>query len=799
MSSEETLSDGRVRGRVEEVESRDLGVPSNIMEREDGREPCFNLEEEVVSEVAGYETTLENRGSLAHLVENYGVPGRVLVRPAGSRERACSAPGDHWMPLYSHYLAAGLRFPLPDLLVWLLLEYGLGLTQLTPNAVRLVVAFAVYSRSRGVSFPTANVFKYFYVLNAGSGREKGWYYFTSRVTNKQRRGLFSAGPSSIKGWKDKFFFADDREWDKTDAEVEHLSRWKAKGLNLNGYSLTPGEIEDVEELERGVEEMNKFLDAAGGAGIPKKGRGKRGEVRRQGEETSMPQAEVGNLAIFQPGHIGGEVTVVEEGPIVAKRKRLEQQDAAEEVPEPKPVTAPLRLEGTSSASAAEFAAALREQGYIRVPTTSFYDSGMRSSAKRFINAYFPEVDRQRAKDEVAARGSVGVVHQALEAINLVNALANEHHKSLKERSQMRKENAELVKKSEDAKAEVARLKAKMEELQRENATLKKDSEISYQKRKICEAELEKREKEVEEAGKVVAELELKVHNSVEEHVEGFLRSSTFEDIVNLYRLPTAIVAFSDYRKKVKLQYPAVDVTKITFGEQEGEVEEDGESKRSQMKKENVELVKKSEAAEAEVARLKAEMEELRKENATLKKDSEISYQKRKICEVELERREKEVEEAGKVVAELELKVHNSVEEHVEGFLRSSTFEDIVNLYRLPTAIVTFSNCWKKVKLQYPAVDVTKITFGEQEGEVEENGESSTTDFCPEVTLKWEKDSWGQTILPPKFSFEFVVVGEEDEGDEVIEGAERPAEGADQPSQPADNLEQPAASPSQTVD
>ncbi|GKV09508.1 hypothetical protein SLEP1_g20994 [Rubroshorea leprosula] len=617
MSSEETHSDGRVRGRVEEAESRDLGVPSNILEREDGRKLCFNPEEEVVSEVAGYETTLENRGSLAHLVKNYGVPGRVLVRPAGSRERGCSAPRDHWMPLYSHYLAAGLRFPFPDLLVWLLLEYGLGLTQLTPNVMRLVVAFAVYSRSRGVSFPTANVFKYFYVLNAGSGREKGWYYFTGRVANKRRRGLFSAGPSSIKGWKDKFFFADDTEWDKTDAEdVGELEKGGVGLLDVMEY--TSQRMLDATEIygpssQRG-EEMNKFLDAAGGAGIPKKGRGKRGEVKRWGEEISMPQAEVGNLAISQLGHIGGEVTVAEEGPIVAKRKRLKQQEAVEEIPEPEPVTAPLRLEGTSSASAVEFAAALPEQGYIRAPTTSFYDSGMRSTAKRFINAYFPEVDRQHAKDEVAARGSVGVVRQALEAINLVNALANEHHESLKE--------------------------------------------------------------------------------------------------------------------------------------------------RSQMKKENVELVKKSEAAEAEVARLKAEMEELRKENATFKKDSEISYQKRKICEAELQKREKELDDAGRAMAELEL---------------------------------------KKVKLEYPDVDVTKITFGEQEGEVEENGESSTADFCPEVTLKWEKDSRGQTILPPKFSFEFVVVGEEDEGSEVTEGAERPAEGADQPSQPAHNPEQPAASPSQTVD
>ncbi|GKV52938.1 hypothetical protein SLEP1_g59488 [Rubroshorea leprosula] len=630
MSSEETLSDGQVRGRAEEVVDRDLGVPSNILEREDGREPCFNPEKEVVSEVAGYATTLEDRGSLAHLVENYGVPRRVLVRPAGSRERACSAPGDHWMPLYSHYLVAGLRFPLPDLLVWLLVEYGLGLMQLTPNAVRLVVAFAVYGRSRGVSFPTANVFKYFYVLNAGSGREKGWYYFTGRVANKQRRGLFSAGPSSIKGWKDKFFFVDDTEWDKTDAERMWRS-WKGGVGLLDVMEYTSQRMLDAAEIygpssERG-EEMNKFLDAAGGAGIPKKGRGKRGEIRRRGEEISVPQAEVGNLAISQPSHVGGEVTVVEEGPIVAKRRRLERLEAMEEIEEVRePVTSTLRLEGTSSASAAEFAAALREQGYIRAQTTSFYDSGMRSTAKRFINTYFPEVDRQRVKDEVAARGG-----SIVQAINLVNALANEHHESLKERNQIRKDNAELVKKNDEAEAEVARLKAKMEELRKENATFKKDSEISYQKRKICEAELEKREKELEDAGRTVAELKLKVHNSVEGHVEGFLRSSTFEDIVNLYRLPTAIVAFSDCRKKGR---------------------------------------------------------------------------------------------------------------------------------------------WKRTERAVPLT------------------------FHPEITLKWERDSRGQTVLPPKFSFEFVAV--EEEVTEGGEGAEKSAEGVDQPSQSAENPEEPAANPDQTA-
>ncbi|GKV43030.1 hypothetical protein SLEP1_g50371 [Rubroshorea leprosula] len=57
---------------------------------------------------------------------------------------------------------------------------------------------------------------------------------------------------------------------------------------------------------------------------------------------------------------------------------------------------------------------------------------------------------------------------------------------------------------------------------------------------------------------------LLVHNGLEEHIGNFLDFSTFENIINLYRLLTAILAFTDYRKKVKAQYPEVDVTTVTF-------------------------------------------------------------------------------------------------------------------------------------------------------------------------------------------------------------------------------------------
>ncbi|GKV09620.1 hypothetical protein SLEP1_g21092 [Rubroshorea leprosula] len=432
------VSDERVGGRFEEVEGRDLGVPQNILDREDEREECFNPEEEIVFEVMG-EAGREERDGLFS-------SGRPLDA--------------HVFPLHDGWTT--VPHPRP--------------VGVVVDGVRFRVDIA-YPKSCEASNSLCSV-------QSSSGGAIPYY---------------------------KFFFADDTEWDKTDAEVENLSRWKAKGLNLNEYSLTSGELEDVRMLERGGVEPVELASLRRGGG-----RGPRWE---------------------------GEVR----GPVLAKRRRMEQQNAREEVMEP--ATSSLPIEAGPSTTVADVAVALREQGYIRLQTTSFYDSGMRSIAKRFINAYFPEVDRQCAKDKVAARGSVGVVRQALETVNLVNVLSNEHHESLRDRNQLRKENVELVKKNEEAEVKVAKLKTEMEELRKENATLKKDSELSYKKRKICEDELEKKEKELDEVVRVAAELELKVHNSVEEHVAGFLKSNTFEDIVKLYWLSTTIVAFFDCQKK----------------------------------------------------------------------------------------------------------------------------------------------------------------------------------------------------------------------------------------------------------
>ncbi|GKV27718.1 hypothetical protein SLEP1_g36854 [Rubroshorea leprosula] len=118
-SSERTVEERREQRVVEEEEDE---IPSNILEARSGVDGCYDPDLEIVSEVRGYVSELGSRDSLRGLMGNCNLPHHVLIRPAGVNERACSAPRDHWMPLYVHYLIAGLRFPIPELLVGLLLD-----------------------------------------------------------------------------------------------------------------------------------------------------------------------------------------------------------------------------------------------------------------------------------------------------------------------------------------------------------------------------------------------------------------------------------------------------------------------------------------------------------------------------------------------------------------------------------------------------------------------------------------------------------------------------------------------------
>ncbi|GKU89593.1 hypothetical protein SLEP1_g3716 [Rubroshorea leprosula] len=195
--------------------------------------------------------------------------------------------------------------------------------------------------------------------------------------------------------------------------------------------------------------------------------------------------------------------------------------------------------------------------------------------------------------------------------------------------------------------------------------------------------------------------------------------------------------------------------------------------KDELQKEKAEWEKQKREMQRRLDEVLPSVTELQNENDVLSTKLGLEERKRKICEEKLEAQDKYMDKMRKAAAELKKNVdklvHNGMEEHIGNFLNSTIFKDILKLYRLPTAIVAFTDCRKKVKAQYPEVDVTTVTFGEQEEGVEEDGESLCADFLPQITLRWEHDAEGRYIFPPTFEAELVAVGGEEEEEEEEQG------------------------------
>ncbi|GKU89477.1 hypothetical protein SLEP1_g3609 [Rubroshorea leprosula] len=415
--------------------------------------------------------------------------------------------------------------------------------------------------------------------------------WNSGVAKKESRILFTAGPSSIKGWKEKFFFVDDTEWGKGDVEVRALASWKAKRANQNRFSLNEDEEEEVGKLVRkggdvlnimdltsaacieaaelygpsalSEAKMDQFLNTAGGAPIPKKPR-KKSKTSTKKVDEGRTGKEVVPVASAETKE---EVPMLkrkgwEERRALQKKQKVVEEEEGNGVPEFVPQPPPVELNPELRR--------LEEGAEVRGSCT------------------FPEVDKRNAREEALRYEGASVVKHVLESASWVNGLAQEFRDGVKERAllqrrcdQLQKEKEKLEKKNKDLQESLDEVVPTVKQLEQERSSLSIKLGFEESKRKISENEHEAQAQELKLTKEAFLELKGNVqtlmHNGMKEHISNFISSSSFDNIVNLYRLPTTIIAFTDCRKKVKAEYPEVDITKITFGEQEEGVEEDGES------------------------------------------------------------------------------------------------------------------------------------------------------------------------------------------------------------------------------
>lgn len=96
-------------------------------------------------------TAIHSRSSetlIRSVIRELWFPGDVTMLVPWISDTVFNPPLDHFS-VYIEHIWAGLRFTLLLLIVELLGFYGIALTQLVPNAIRVITGFEKLCRSRG--------------------------------------------------------------------------------------------------------------------------------------------------------------------------------------------------------------------------------------------------------------------------------------------------------------------------------------------------------------------------------------------------------------------------------------------------------------------------------------------------------------------------------------------------------------------------------------------------------------------------------------------------------------------------
>ncbi|GKV11535.1 hypothetical protein SLEP1_g22784 [Rubroshorea leprosula] len=110
---------------------------SNIQKAPKNLPAGFKFKAALYHEVANSAATIKRYKKL-EMVRQYQISKTILIRIGMKNERACLVSGMGWVPMYVDHFDTCLHFPLPGLIFYVLVEYELALTQLTPNSIKFV-------------------------------------------------------------------------------------------------------------------------------------------------------------------------------------------------------------------------------------------------------------------------------------------------------------------------------------------------------------------------------------------------------------------------------------------------------------------------------------------------------------------------------------------------------------------------------------------------------------------------------------------------------------------------------------
>ncbi|GKB61964.1 hypothetical protein Tco_0918150 [Tanacetum coccineum] len=139
------------------------------------------------------------------LVVEYAIPLDLhpCVPPSGLTMNRL--PADK-IGIYDQYLElSGVRVPFSTFLLDVIKHFRVHISQLVPLGLNRVTMFEIYCRSLEIN-PSVNLFCAVYKLN----KQGHWFSFERRSGKGGHSKIFNEFCTSLKHWKDRFFFIDRR-------------------------------------------------------------------------------------------------------------------------------------------------------------------------------------------------------------------------------------------------------------------------------------------------------------------------------------------------------------------------------------------------------------------------------------------------------------------------------------------------------------------------------------------------------------------------------------------------------------
>ncbi|KAG2250284.1 hypothetical protein Bca52824_080420 [Brassica carinata] len=190
---------------------------------------------------------------LEDLYKTYGVDRAVALDLAGVTETPETMREGYCGAYFSFFHSCGLIFPVPELILEILAELGLSLTQILPNFLRYLVAFLVRAREEGLSFGLSEFRQL--VLVKRNQQNPG----TFLVSPRPGRHVIEDIPYRDEKWREQFFvFKVDRA-SMGEFDFSRLPRSWAENIAPSGSSSMSDGIRGlIGILQRGRSNWSSF-------------------------------------------------------------------------------------------------------------------------------------------------------------------------------------------------------------------------------------------------------------------------------------------------------------------------------------------------------------------------------------------------------------------------------------------------------------------------------------------------------------------------------------------------------------